>query len=63
LKTLDEADPKVCYLMAVIYSRLGQDEMAERYFRQSLSYDPYLKFRANLDPEMARFAAALENEY
>ena len=63
LKSLDETDPKVCYLMAVVYSRLGWDEVAERYFRQALSYDPYLKFRANLDPEMARFAATVKDEY
>ena len=62
LQRLDDRDPKVCYLMALVLSRLDQHEMAETYFRRALSYDPYLRHRANLDPEMSRYLSGLEYE-
>ena len=52
LNRLDDTDPKVCYLKAMVLSRLGQDGEAMKYFDLSLAYDPYLEHRANLDPEM-----------
>ncbi|MBQ7811242.1 MAG: hypothetical protein IJ394_01635 [Bacteroidales bacterium] len=52
LGRLDDSDPKVCYLKAMVLSRLGVDEEAEKYYELSLAYDPYLEHRANLDPEM-----------
>jgi tetratricopeptide (TPR) repeat protein len=52
LDSLDDTDAKVCYLKAVVLSRLGQMEEAMKYFELALAYDPYLEHRANLDPEM-----------
>ena len=48
----DDTDPKVCYLKAMVLSRLGQHEEALKYFKLAIAYDPYLEHRANLDPEM-----------
>ena len=52
LGRLDDTDPKVCYLKAMVLSRLGVEEEALKYYELSLAYDPYLEHRANLDPEM-----------
>ena len=46
-------DPKVCYLMALVLSRLGQDDEAMKYFELCLANAPYMVHRANLDPEMS----------
>lgn len=54
LSRLDDTDSKVCYLKAMVLSRLEQHEEAMKYFELSLAYDPYLVHRANLDPEMSR---------
>ncbi len=52
LGRLDVKDPKVCYLKAMVLSRLEQHEEALKYYRLCILYDPYMKYRANLDPEM-----------
>lgn len=52
LGRLDDADPKVCYLKAMVLSRMDQHEEALKYYRLCLAYDPYMRHRANLDPEM-----------
>ena len=52
LGRLDDTDPKVCYLKAMVLSRLGQHDEAMKYYRLCLAYDPYMRYRANLDPEM-----------
>lgn len=54
LNRLDDTDAKVCYLKAMVLSRLGQIDEALKYFSLSLAYDPSLQYRANLDPEMFR---------
>ena len=59
LGRLDDTQPKVCYLKAMVLSRLGLIDEALKYFSLSLAYDPSLKYRANLDPEMFRVV----NEY
>ena len=53
LERLDVEDPKVCYLKALVLSRLGQLQEAMKYYRLALAIDPSLEYRANLDPEMA----------
>ena len=53
LEGLDDKDAKVCYMKAIILSRLGVKDEAMKYYRLSLAYDPYLEYRANLDPEMS----------
>lgn len=52
LDRLDDTDAKVCYLKAMVLSRMGLVEEAMKYFRLALTYDPYMEHRANLDPEM-----------
>lgn len=52
LGRLDDKDARVCYLKAIVLSRLGVGDEAMKYFELSLAYDPYLEHRANLDPEM-----------
>ena len=52
LGRLDDTDPKVCYLKAMVLSRMEQHEEALKYYRLCLAYDPYMRYRANLDPEM-----------
>ena len=54
LNRLNDTNAKVCYLKAMVLSRLGVEEEAMKYYELSLAYDPYLEHRANLDPEMYR---------
>ena len=54
LSRLDDTDAKVCYLKAMVLSRLDQMDEALKYFALSIAYEPGLKYRANLDPEMFR---------
>lgn len=53
LGELDDRDARVCYMKALILSRLGVMEEAEKYFYLALTYDPHMEYRANLDPEMS----------
>lgn len=53
LNSLDDTDPRVCYMKALVLSRLGVSGEAMKYFELALNYDPYLMYRANLDPEMS----------
>ena len=55
LQALSKTDPKVCYLMAIVLSRLGQKTEAARYLDLAVAYDPMLKYRANLDPELSGY--------
>ncbi len=52
LGRLDDKDPKVCYLKAMVLSRMGAHDEALKYYRLCIAYDPYMRHRANLDPEM-----------
>ena len=52
LGRLDDHNPKVCYLKAMVLARLGQIVEAMKYFDLCIAYDPYMEYRANLDPEM-----------
>ena len=53
LNELDDRNARVCYLKALILSRLGLPGEALKYYELSLTYDPYMEHRANLDPEMS----------
>lgn len=55
LQALSKTDSKVCYLMAIVLSRLGQKTEATRYLDLAVAYDPMLKYRANLDPELSGY--------
>jgi len=54
LSRMDDEDARVCYLKAMVLSRLERMDEALKYFTLSLAYEPGLKYRANLDPEMYR---------
>lgn len=53
LEGLDDNDSRVCYLLAMVLSRLGNEKRALMYFERALELAPALEFRANLDPEMS----------
>ena len=55
LQTLSLEDSKVCYLMAIVLSRLEQKKEAAKYLDLAVAYDPMLKYRANLDPELSGY--------
>jgi hypothetical protein len=61
LERLDDADARVCYLKALVLSRLGDADEALKCFEQAMSYDPYLEHRANLDPEMSGLLKKRQN--
>ncbi len=63
LGRLDDKDPKVCYLMAMVLIRLEQFEEARKYYDLCLAYDPYMRHRANLDPEMYKLVSANSNNF
>ena len=63
LERLNSSDPKVCYLMALVLSRLDRDERAQKYFEQAIEIAPSLEFRANLDPEMSRLVRRRSQNY
>ena len=52
LNRLEDGQAKVCYLKAMVLSRLGMYDEALKYFELSVAGDPYMEHRANLDPEM-----------
>ena len=47
----DTAD--VCYLRAILCSRMSQEEEAVSWFRKACEMDRIYKFRGNLDPEIS----------
>lgn len=59
LQDLSSEDPKVCYLMAIVLSRLEQKKEASKYLDLAIAYDPMLKYRANLDPELSGYITNL----
>lgn len=63
LGRLDDKDPKVCYLMAMVLIRLEQYDEARKYFDLCLAYDPYMRHRANLDPEMHKLVSTSNNNF
>ena len=52
LSNLEESNPKVCYLKAVLLSRIERYSDALSAFRKAVELDPAMVHRANLDPEM-----------
>lgn len=49
-----EPNPDVKYLMAILSSRMGDEEAAVQHFLRAVELNPRLKFRGNLDPEISR---------
>ena len=56
LENLPDASANLCYLKALVLSRLERSRDAKAYFRMALEKEPSLRFRANLDPEMNELA-------
>ena len=46
--------PDIQYMLAILASRLGDEEQAVKYFLRSVELRESLKFRGNLDPEISR---------
>lgn len=57
LEKLDSQQPKVCYLMAMTYARLGKYGRAREFLGRAVGQMPALRFRANLDPELSELAS------
>ena len=55
LRNLNKSDSKVCYLMAVVLSRLDKQNEALKYYMMAESLDFSMRHRANLDPELSSF--------
>ena len=53
LMMLNKTNPKVCYLLSVVYARLGKNAEAIKFYQMSQRIDPSLRHRANLDPELS----------
>lgn len=60
---LDDAEPKVCYLKALVLARLGQNDEAAKYLKSGIASDPHLVHRANLDPELSVMAGQIQNDF
>lgn len=48
-----EKTPQVNYMLAVLYSRKGNEEKAVQHYLSACRQDPSYKHRGNLDPEIA----------
>lgn len=46
-------DAQVCYMLALLYSRQGDDEQAVEHYLHSIALEPSYRFRGNLDPEIS----------
>ena len=55
LERLPKTD-KVNYMLAIVYSRLGETEMAVRYYEETCRLNPGFVHRGNLDPEISRLS-------
>lgn len=54
LKDLPDGQARVCYLKALVLSRIGMRTEARRELAAAFELDPSMRHRANLDPEMAQ---------
>ena len=46
-------DARRDYMLAVVYSRLGNEPLAVQYFMNSVEQDDTMRHRGNLDPEIS----------
>jgi len=60
LDGLDEGDAKVSYLKALVLSRLGIEDEAQKYLGLSILADSKMRYRANLDPEMSQLVEGIK---
>lgn len=52
LQGLEKTD-KVCYMLALVYSRIGQYQAAAEHYKKSCDLNPTFVHRGNLDPEIS----------
>ena len=55
LEKLEDKSAAICYLKALVLTRLERKQEARQYYVKALEYDSSMRFRANLDPEMNHF--------
>ena len=55
LRELPSDNSRVCYLMALVLSRLNQKKEASKYLDLAIAYDTQLRYRVNLDPELSGY--------
>ena len=60
---LDDRDAKVCYMKSVVLSRLGAMDESLKYLELCIAYDPYMKYRANLDPELSGLIKKIQPQF
>lgn len=48
-----EHSPQVCYMLALVKSRMGDDQAAVQYYLDACSKEPSFIHRGNLDPEIS----------
>jgi tetratricopeptide (TPR) repeat protein len=53
LERLADDDARICYVKALVYARLQRWDDALEAYERSVCLDPYMIYRANLDPEMS----------
>jgi hypothetical protein len=46
-------DARRDYMLAVVYSRLGDEKLAVQYYMNSVEQDESMRHRGNLDPEIS----------
>lgn len=52
LAELPDSSARLCYIKALVLSRLGQKGDARNMLRKAIELDPSMRYRANLDPEL-----------
>lgn len=53
LDDMDISNPRVCYLKAVVFARIGSREKSLKFYKLATKADPSLVHRAALDPELS----------
>lgn len=52
LEELPDSSPRLCYIKALVLSRLGKKGDARRMLLKAIEMEPSMRYRANLDPEL-----------
>ena len=61
LERLPKTD-QVNYMLAIVYSRLGETEKAVSCYEEACRQNPAFVHRGNLDPEISRLVALARND-
>ena len=52
LAELPDSSARLCYIKALVLSRLGMKGDARKMLLKAIDLEPSMRYRANLDPEM-----------